>query len=143
MNPGSSGETGIDAHRQRGFTLLEVLVAFVLLSLTLGVILQIFSGGLRNAAAAAHYTKATVVADSKLAMLGAEFPLTEGEMSGEEGIYLWRMTIKPEVDVNALDNPTAGRYQLYSVTLVVRWRQGVHEPELEFATYRLGNTDGF
>ena len=35
---------------QRGFSLLEVLVAFTILSVSLGVLLQIFSTGLRNAA---------------------------------------------------------------------------------------------
>ena len=48
MNPGSPTEVACRSGRQRGFTLLEVLIAFVLLSLTLGVILQIFSGGLRG-----------------------------------------------------------------------------------------------
>ena len=33
----------------RGMTLIEVLVAFVVLSVTMAVILQIFSGGMRNA----------------------------------------------------------------------------------------------
>jgi general secretion pathway protein I len=143
MNPGNSSQADSRARRQQGFTLLEVLIAFVLLSLTLGVILQIFSGGLRNAAAAAHYTKAAIVADSKLAMLGAEFPLVEGEMSGEDGSYVWRMTIKPDVETYELDTPTVSRYQLYSVNLVVRWRHGIREPVLQFTTYRLGSPDGF
>ena len=129
--------------RQQGFTLLEVLVAFVLLSLTLGVILQIFSGGLRNAAAAGHYAQAAIIADSKLAMLGSEFPLIEGESHGEEGNYQWRLTIEPYHDTDELNNPTTGSNQLYAITFWVRWEHGSTNPELQFNTYRLGVADGF
>ena len=39
-------------NRQRGFSLLEVLVAFAILSVSLGVLLQVFATGLRNAGVA-------------------------------------------------------------------------------------------
>ena len=35
------------ARKNRGMTLIEVLVAFVILSLAMGVIMQIFFGGMR------------------------------------------------------------------------------------------------
>ncbi len=39
----------------RGMTLIEVLVAFVVLSLAMAVIMQIFSGGMRNGRLARLY----------------------------------------------------------------------------------------
>ena len=141
MNP-NSPTAAFRSSRQQGFTLLEILVAFVLLSMTLGVILQIFSGGLQNTAAAGHYAQAAIFADSKLAMLDSESPLVEGETHGAEGNYNWRMTIEPYQDTDDLNKLTTGRYQLYTINLRIQWQHGAHQPELEFKTYRLGVTDG-
>ena len=61
MKPSNPTERVRKSGRQRGFTLLEVLVAFALLGLTLGVILQVFSGGLHNAAEAGNYIQAAII----------------------------------------------------------------------------------
>lgn len=80
--------------RQQGFSLLEVLVAFVILSLTLGVLYQVFATGLRNSALSEEYTHAALHAESVLAGLGIETPLEEGEQQGEiDERYHWRVTI--------------------------------------------------
>ncbi len=80
--------------RQRGFSLLEVLVAFVILSLTLGVLFQVFATGLRNSALSEEYTHAALHAESILAGLGRETPLEEGEQQGEiNDRYRWRTRI--------------------------------------------------
>ena len=63
----------------RGMTLIEVLVAFVVLSVTMAAILQIFSGGMRNARLADSYSRAVFLAESKLAAAGIERPLVPGE----------------------------------------------------------------
>ncbi|MCB1849338.1 MAG: prepilin-type N-terminal cleavage/methylation domain-containing protein [Gammaproteobacteria bacterium] len=126
---------------QRGFTLLEVLVAFVLLGLTLGVILQIFSTGLRNTTAASHYTQAAIIADSRLALLGQQLPLVEGESEGTEGEYSWHMSVVPHLETEESEEAINQRYQLFAITLRVRWRDGAGEPELQFDTLRLGAVD--
>ena len=43
---------------QCGFSLLEVLVAFAILSVSLGVLLQVFATGLRNVGMADDYSRA-------------------------------------------------------------------------------------
>lgn len=80
----------------RGFSLLEVLVAFVILALVLGTLMEIFSGGLRNVGLAGEYQRAVLLGQSKLAAVGIESPLAEGESQGEfDPTYRWQISIKP------------------------------------------------
>src|SRR6476646_4743401 len=88
----------------RGMTLMEVLVAFVVLSLTMGVILHIFSGGMRNSNMADSYSRAIFLAQSRLAAVGVERPLVVGEESGQVGPGLqWRVSIAPLDDGREAD----------------------------------------
>ena len=56
--------------RARGFSLLEVLVAFVILAAVATALFRLFSGALANASAADEYSRAMLVAESALAGLG-------------------------------------------------------------------------
>ena len=82
--------------REAGFSLLEVLVAFAVLSLTLAVILRIFSQGLDRLGESDAYARAVTLAESKMAEAGAGIPFEEGETGGEgEGGLRWRMVLAP------------------------------------------------
>lgn len=81
---------------QRGFSLLEILVAFVLLALAMAVLMQIFSTSLNGATIADRYAKATMIAESKLAAAGVEDALKEGSSSGTyDDIFSWVVEVKP------------------------------------------------
>lgn len=86
----------ISAGRQHGFTLLEVLVAFALLAGSVGMLLAIVSGGVRQVRASAQATEAAAVAQSLIASLGIAEPLVEGETAGEsdDGRYRWLLQIQ-------------------------------------------------
>jgi general secretion pathway protein I len=85
--------------RCHGFSLLEVLVAFAILAVSLGVLMQIFSVGLRNVAVEEGYTRAILLAESKLAGLGIEEPLQPGETTGSfDEEYRWHITVQPYTD---------------------------------------------
>ena len=123
----------------RGMTLIEVLVAFVLLSLSLGVIFHIFAGGMRNAQMADGYSRAVFFAESKLAAVGVEQPLGPSDISGviENGLH-WRVTVTPADDGRT---PTAGNSQtqrLYQVRVQVGWSEGGRERQVELTSLRLG-----
>jgi len=79
------------ASGQCGFSLLEVLVAFVILSLVATALFRLFSGALVNASAADAYTHAVLVAESALAEAAAAVPLVEttGTGTAEEGRISW------------------------------------------------------
>jgi general secretion pathway protein I len=85
-----SGKTG-------GFSLLEVLVAFVILALVATALFRLFSGSLANAAAADEYSRAVLVAESVLTETAAAKPLREGTRNGtaEDGRYAWTASVVP------------------------------------------------
>lgn len=72
----------MQAGTQRGFTILEVLVAFLLAALLLAVILSGFSTGLSGLARTGKTAQAALIAQSRLAELGVLESLTAGEYSG-------------------------------------------------------------
>lgn len=85
------------APRQRGFSLLEVLVAFVILSLVATALFRLFSGALVNASAADDYTHAVLVAESALVEAAAAVPLVEATSTGsaEDGRISWTTHVTP------------------------------------------------
>jgi general secretion pathway protein I len=85
--------------RAAGFSLLEVLVAFVILALVATSLYRLFAGSLTNIGAADEYSRALLVAESVLAEVGAAKPLREGARSGrvEDGQIDWKASVVPWV----------------------------------------------
>ena len=84
--------------RQRGFTLLEVIVAIVIAALCLGALAQAFAGGSRAAGSSSDYTRAVTLAQSLLGKAGVEKALVEGVETGtsSDGRYGWTLTVGNE-----------------------------------------------
>lgn len=83
------------ARDQRGFTLIEVLVAFAVLAMLLGAIYQTFSSGLNASARAERRAVAALHAQSVLAALGSGEPISQGEATGElDGGYRWQTSVR-------------------------------------------------
>jgi len=121
----------------RGFSLLEVLVAFTLFSVALGVLMQIFSRGVNGATVADHYAKATMYAESKLASVGLEEAIKEGTSSGkfEDENYSWQVTVKPYTDPaprdqQALDFEKQYFAQLYEIEARVTFASDDQKPRV-------------
>jgi type II secretory pathway pseudopilin PulG len=148
---GSPGawRSSIEARRgpsaARGFSVLEVLVAFVILSLVGTALFGLFSGALTNVAAAEEYSRAALVADSVLAVMAGTPPLREGSKSGttEDGRIEWTATIAPYVTPQA--NPeveTASMLmpiRLWQIVAEVTFPGANGKPRtLKLATVRLG-----
>lgn len=99
--------------RQRGFTLLEILVALAILTLVLATAQQAFSGSLQNIRVSDEYTRAVTIARSRLNLMLAD-PQTEIGTSGERmpdgaqglpGHWEWRATVE-EHEEESLDPGT-------------------------------------
>ncbi|MBI4011917.1 MAG: prepilin-type N-terminal cleavage/methylation domain-containing protein [Candidatus Rokubacteria bacterium] len=119
---------------QGGFTLIEVLVALVILAVAVLAALQLFGGGLRLARASADHLEATLLASQKLAELGFQ-PLEEGTTDGTEGEYRWTLHVVPDASLSP-EEPDPVRQpavRLARVSVDVRWGKNRH---VELVTLR-------
>jgi general secretion pathway protein I len=121
---------------QGGFSLLEILVAFSILALSLGVLLEIFSTALRGVALSEQYTKAALLAESTLGAVGADIPLETGTYSGdaEEG-YSWLVSISPYQSEYL--EPRSGYREPLVVSVQVSWQDLGRERRVQAHTMRL------
>jgi general secretion pathway protein I len=131
--------------QERGFSLLEVLVAFVILALVATALFRLFSGALGNMGAADDYSRAALMAESVLAETAAAQPLREGSVTGttEGGRFAWTAKVAPFTPSGV--NPDLERAsesmptRLYRVEVDLRF-PGVAggERTLVLATTRIG-----
>lgn len=133
------------ARRQAGFSLLEILVAFSVLALSLGVLLNIFSTALRGVGIGEEYSKAALLMDSRLAALGSEIPLESGSQSGSEGDgegqeYRWLITISPFGEVDQFQ--ALGELELFQVDVEVAWDASGAQRRIAVSTLRLASGEG-
>jgi prepilin-type N-terminal cleavage/methylation domain-containing protein len=118
---------------QRGFTLVEVLVAVGIFSMAMSLLFDFFARGLQRSAEARSLAAAKMVALSVLAKLGAEIPLRNGETSSE-GAIRWRMRIDHYGEPGDRQSWPVGAYL---VSLDVRWGESDRQ-RLSWKTIRLG-----
>lgn len=109
---------------ERGFTLIEVVVAFVLLTLVLATSFEIFTTGFARASLLEDQSRALVIAQSRLAAAGLEETLKEGESHGEseDRRFQWTVSIKRTDEGAEPGKPAPSVYQLYRIDVVVAWR---------------------
>ena len=102
----------------RGFTLLEVLVALAILSLTVVVSIQGFAQGLRLLKLSGDHQAAMLIADLKAREVTTP---AEGREDGTEGEFTWQRTttVLPSPD---LDIPgRVVRWHVYEIGVKVTW----------------------
>ena len=120
--------------RQLGFSLLEVLVAFAILAISMGVILQSYSTGVRGIALSEEYTKAVDLAESQLAQVGVTIPLEVGVSEGDFAEkYHW------SVSINSADDlvPAESTLLPLEVEIRVSWQDGREQRSVDLATLKL------
>jgi general secretion pathway protein I len=81
--------------RTAGFSLLEVLAAFVILALVATALFRLFSGSLANASAAEEWSRALLVAESQLELAASAQPLKESTERGTDstGSIQWETSV--------------------------------------------------
>jgi len=129
----------------QGFSLLEVLVAFVVLALVATALFELFGGALRNVGVASDWSRALLVAESRLAEAASAQPLREGSSTGtdDDGRIGWQATVAPytapDVDpaLDRISETTSTR--LFRVSIDVRYpAEGGRERVVSLSTVKLG-----
>ena len=125
-------------HRQKGFSLIELLVAFSIMALSLGFIYKAMGSGARNAGELASHQQVTMLAESILATRDAVTDQGWQEV-GRFAPYDWTVSSQPFLPTaNALspslnsNNPTA--VPLHQIQLTIVWQDGSVQRQFETKT---------
>ena len=120
---------------ERGFTLIEVLVALTILSVSLGVLITMISRGLETSRRSQSIAGASGLAQSLLAQAGLSMPLRLGNTTGvtRDG-YSWQIHAEPFV---LPGNASAAPLAAAKISMTVAWRDGDDSQSLEVSTLRL------
>ncbi len=154
--------------RMRGFTLIEMIAAFLVFAISIGLLMQVLAGAMRNARQSSDYTMAALWAQSKLDGIGVVERVEEGHSNGRfDDTYAWNLDVK-NIDPHDVEPPpqalAAGRagtapattsgadaglgggievqpFDLYQVDLVVTWGGGIGKQprSAHFGTLRAVN----
>ncbi|WP_434030495.1 type II secretion system protein XpsI [[Pseudomonas] boreopolis] len=127
--------------RQRGYSLIEVIVAFALLAGALTLLLGTLSGAARQVRDGEVHSRAALYAQSLLAAQGVEAPLQPGRLAGdlEGGRFHWTLDVQPFVDPRAREGmlqPSGP--SLLQLDLQLRWGDAPSQ-QLHWRTLRLAS----
>lgn len=146
--------------RQQGFTLVELVAAFVIFAIGFGVLLQILSTCLHTTAQSSDYTRVALWAQSLLDIQGVGETLHEGSTSGKfDERYRWQLNVQkmpPPQEPATQNTPVAGNanvpqvegvpvgpqsIDLYQLELVVSWGGYYLTHNARFVTLRAQSAD--
>ena len=96
---------GIARHRQAGFSLIEMVAAFLVFALGIGILMQILASSMHSTRTSSDYTMAALWAQSKLDVVGVGEPIEAGSSNGHfDDDYSWQLDIT-QVDPASVEPP--------------------------------------
>lgn len=132
------------SQRSEGFTLLEVMIAFVIAGIAVVALIHASGGGLAATRAGTQYAEAVSRARSHLAVVSSGTAITPGDSEGDDGGgFHWRLRIVPEAStVVALPGPARRPglpVTLYAVSAWISWRDGGNTRAIRVDTAQVGS----
>lgn len=143
MKSSKAGSRITSRQRSRGFTLLEVMLAFVIFALSFATVLEIMAASMRSVGRASDDTEVALLAQSLMDLVGTEILIEDGEYSGTSmDRYNWEMGIAlydssgetPNGGLSTQELADMSGIELYRVDLYVDWEAGRRQRELHFST---------
>ena len=123
-----------------GFTLLEVIVAFAVFSVSAAALFGIVRATLQQTHQATVREQAVLLAQSRLAAVAADPGLAERSPSGSDSGFNWRLSVQPFADQ---DRTVSQAWRLVLIEVRVDWERPDRGGSLELSTLRLvGPTAG-
>ena len=120
----------------KGFTLLEILVALAILATAVTIIFQLFSAGLRNIAVSEDVVSAAVRAEAKMREVLSNEELTENSWTETttDG-YTFAVNITEALQEKTDSLPV----QVLQIDLAITWTKNSKERSLRLKTYKTVN----
>jgi general secretion pathway protein I len=110
--------TQVERRGQAGFTLLEVLIAFAILSVAVVAVIQGFAQGLRLLKVAGDHQQAVLLADQKTREMVTPI---EGRDQGKEGNYDWERTVTVVPAPDLTRTQATAKWRVYQIDVKVTW----------------------
>jgi len=134
MTSGARKRQGGDSF---GFSLIEMLICLVIMSLALSVLYQSAAGATRNVRVASDYARAVALAESTLEAFSTRGQLDSID-TGEFDIYEWRAEMSPvkfEVPPDEIpQDEQQTEYPFAMVTVTVFWQGNQGERQYRLQT---------
>lgn len=125
-------------HAQKGYSLIEVVVAIAIAGTTLATLMQVVGANVNRAVLTRQFTEATAIAESMLTREGTELPLQVGVDKGRiDEVYAWRRAIRIFHEDPFYDSETELPLVPYEVTVTIWWNDGSRRRQVTLRTLRL------
>jgi len=131
----------------KGFTLLEIVVAMAILSISIVTILQLFSGALGSIKVSDDYLRATILAQNKLNELESQYAtfVDDKGVFEEDNRYHWDLSVEnydlvnlhPQFENLEIDNK-ASEFPIIvnKISLKVHWKTERRNRVMEIVTLK-------
>lgn len=119
---------------ESGFTLIEVLVALTILSISLGALLVIFTEGLNRARETSNESAARALAQSLLVQTNTAANPTFGSSAGVSNGLVWRVQIMP---YGSAQDRAAWQETAAEIVATVSWHGNGGMRRISLSTLRL------
>lgn len=134
MNRNRQKRCPVFSRNDRGFTLLEVLVAMVLLSIALAAIFELFSANLKGIVKSDDISHAVILAESKMREILDNETLAERVWTESTGNGY---RIDAAVKRTERDRTNNLQIELFEISLTVFWSKGSKERTFNLKTLKM------